>query len=897
MSHIEALKRKFQGGRGRELALAWIQQMVNVARAVVEEAAECRYAPRVQALLEPFFDFVQSRIDTREVKLRMLHKGTVMGDADLFEYLWVFESSLWELCMVGASCLSLRDLQGTLSNVFPRWAPTTTTSETELGETVWLGSSDALARYFFASGSSAAHGLFETLWALGYGPVTLKVDPEQLSTFTPYFEFYQQQGSLLHPKDVVGKAKQRKASRFPRAQMWLNLSDNLHAELLDANPKDIGLAIADMAFRYVEALVDRKVKLRKEIEEDKRQPKKKSEDEDDDAPPDYERELAEVDIGFERLCLVIDFTKFSGDMPNDRLYPILGRIRLALLELSKLSKLTQAVDIVFLRSNLKYNTGSLDRYQSGEVLVAAGGEIFGSQLYQAARGEFKGDWCLRDEYIPLMKRTYVLADAIGFGRWEAYAQVWGGQQAVTRASKSEIDAGAMVVRSRLIGVIDAHLTSILSHLAADLNKPFYKAHLAETRRQKVRDLLKRLPAVRKGLASATTWSRKDVLEVTGLVKEIRASVDAIVEGMNTGAGRILKGDRSEGARNFRSYLARLKSAREKMNPSDEELVALGGEGRKKGSAPKPFDAPGEFKALLADVAREKKGVSLALDKATKTKGDTLKLVLALSVLESIESAATLEDAYRAARSLPKTASLSSVGAREMFEYVAAYVAEGLAGVKVVTPFRSQPQRTAKAWKKIGDLQLDESHKALLEIDVDEYLDDRVIDAFTTIVEQRRANVRRRYDVPVGLLVATQRWVPTQDLQGVRGGHATRLEIQVINRGGNHWIVAVRFPLESLTTAYVYDSLRPGEGIAEEIVTQVRRCFHMGEDDEVEALGGPRQPHGFECGAYVCAAIEVLSRPNQDPDEARDALRYTLFQNDTIRGNMARSIAAADLVGF
>lgn len=318
------------------------------------------------------------------------------------------------------------------------------------------------------------------------------------------------------------------------------------------------------------------------------------------------------------------------------------------------------------------------------------------------------------------------------------------------------------------------------------------------------------------------------------------------------------------------------------------------------TATKPIDIPTAFKTLKSDVAEEKKLIESALSEQSS---DSLKLVLALSVIEQLEAAKALDDGYRALRSLPPETDVSTIKDEDKYDYVVSCLHDALADIPLKVPIARPGAVVATLWKKIGDVQLTKFHQDLVTRDLHDYLDDRIIDAFVNIVERRRAGVFGRYEVPVGLLVGTQRWVPTVDLEGIRGlaGNA-RVEVQVLNQGGNHWVVGVRYPQESNTAVYVYDPLQP-LGIAQATENQLRRCFNLAVNSPITRLAGPRQPFGYECGAYVCAAIEILTRANLTPAEAREALEFSAplvvrtFDNDTIRNNINDSINGDDLIGF
>jgi hypothetical protein len=271
--------------------------------------------------------------------------------------------------------------------------------------------------------------------------------------------------------------------------------------------------------------------------------------------------------------------------------------------------------------------------------------------------------------------------------------------------------------------------------------------------------------------------------------------------------------------------------------------------------------------------------------------DVLKLALALSVIDPVVRAASLADSYRTMRSLKLSDKLEDVSPAVMYDYITTTVADLLSDLSFVGGVGDSILRESavrrKAWKKIGDFPLTEAHLDMVSEDGNrELLDDRLIDAFTLHVERQRVAVRRRYDIPVGLLVGAGAWVPPVDVQAARNG--ATCEYQVINHGGNHWIVAVRFPGESATAAYVYDSLSL-EAVPVETQAVVRRCFNLRPIDTVHRLQGPQQPEGHECGAYACAAVEILSRTGDTPLQRRQALAGATFTNDTIRARIRGAI--------
>ncbi len=241
-----------------------------------------------------------------------------------------------------------------------------------------------LNRIYAPSGTSAATEVYETLLKLGFVPRGIKPSKKTLTQFTPYFEFYLGAEAFL----FEGTAKKRSGTiqKVTGTQIWLNLSDSLHGYILEkkVEPANVGLAIAGLLKDHIQCDT---VSL-----------------------------------------LVIDYTKFGGEMPNGILYPMLAQLARVLTHADMTSY------VVFLRSNLKYNTGPLDRYQAGEILVYGNGpENFLGLLTEAAQKYFltghpdmpeSNRWGLCDEYISLMKKVYLMSDAISSWRWSEYAKLW-----------------------------------------------------------------------------------------------------------------------------------------------------------------------------------------------------------------------------------------------------------------------------------------------------------------------------------------------------------------------------------------------------------------------------------------------------------------------------------------
>ncbi len=381
---------KFGQQKGLKLAVAWVLQLAEIARALVTKAEESGGSK-----LKGFFSFILEKINRREEKLLEI-KGLI-SDPEVFEYVWVFESTLWEFAFLGASCLPAGEVRKVLAKSKPltTWQPSVGFSEGheyDVRELVVLDKTPfAFERIYFPSGTGAAKVLHEILLERNFKPHPFKLDRKKLSTFTPYFEFYLMEEAFLNESEVS------KIPTMEKVQLWLNLSDGLHSDLLGKKADEAGDVLATRLSECIKACV-----------------------------PDLP------------VCLVIDYTKFTGDMPNSTLYPILAMMVASLsMQVKNLKR------VVLLRSNLKYNTGSMDRYQSGEILVPrkpdskktssnlaellsarAVKSFAGEEVNEFNQGTLPKDWDLRGEYVPLMRKLYLLSDAITSGRWEEYAKLW-----------------------------------------------------------------------------------------------------------------------------------------------------------------------------------------------------------------------------------------------------------------------------------------------------------------------------------------------------------------------------------------------------------------------------------------------------------------------------------------
>ncbi len=387
LTHLDALRAVTQK-HGHKLALIWATDMVRIAT-VLAEAAARKAGTMEQAGLVKFFTFVKHAIKRRHTKLMTIQRHT-LDEPTSFEYIWVQESALWELAFLAVSCLSLAELFSALGRVSRRLQTSVTLNESiheKVRVDVRIGRSCTFHRLYGPSGTAAATQLFETLGKLKYTVHGIESNPTTLNTFKPYFEFYQPGflgvGEVAEFNSKIGGAR--------GTQLWINLSDDLHAYLLDQK------CVHDRAGAAVAALLCTHVKP----------------------------------LGIRGpVVLVIDFTKFAGDMSNPVLLPLLASLE------DELRAYEWCKGVVFLRSTLKYNTGPLDRYQAGEILVRNTGNFaeLPRQLAESLSQYFvKGaaytegkQWALNGHYISMMKKLYLVSEFIGGRRWELYSACWKG---------------------------------------------------------------------------------------------------------------------------------------------------------------------------------------------------------------------------------------------------------------------------------------------------------------------------------------------------------------------------------------------------------------------------------------------------------------------------------------
>ncbi|MFE8603268.1 hypothetical protein [Archangium violaceum] len=544
VEHVKVLRDLFMGSNGPTLAFNWLFQLVDAALAL------CQEADRHNPLLRAFFLHIREKIDARTMKLQELRRKGISKNDTAFDYLWVFESTLWEFLFLGATCLSMRKIVDTLKTqqrlkpFLDTWEPSVGLSEGLLVEPVKIGNS-TFDRFYFPSGTAAADQLYEALWAKAIGPFAMGTNLKQLSTFTPYFEFYQGNG-MLNPKELAEKVKTNKdrPKNCTATQIWLNLSDDLHSGFLNKpDATTVGDQIAKKVLAHLQTLLKSKP-----------------------------ASIKDFTVDYSKVYLVIDYTKFASDIPNGYLYPILAQLRDTL----KQAGTAQGIkEVIFLRSNLKYNTGSLDRYQSGELLMHNNQDTreFATSLAERSRDSFKNDndgWTLMNEYIPMMKKVYLLSDAIGFARWGAYTQLWQGYSGARPNAARELS----ILTNMVLGFITHPLEPIFTNLVRDVKSKSFKALLPAGTRQKIstfwtrlgndRAALKRLGESVKGVGDV----ERKLQEVIGYLNTgLQDIIDALLQTKKSLPVSLHKQTKQV----FLAYLSRLQAAKKNLEESGIQL--------------------------------------------------------------------------------------------------------------------------------------------------------------------------------------------------------------------------------------------------------------------------------------------------------------------------------------
>lgn len=267
------------------------------------------------------------------------------------------ESDLWEELVHVSTLLSEQKINTVLNGKHYRKINHSKTTE-DINV-----NGEIMRRHLFSSGSKAAHELYEHL---GGRDTNIKQRKGSLNTYTPYFEFYLGNESLLTRGSHPEKEKM---------QAWINLSENAHDLFFEGGrilDMDAGIStLSSSILKYIKALGNKKSSLK----------------------------------------LVIDYTKFGSDLPKSEIYPLLSTLKNKLVSSELISS------VYYLKSALKYNTGAIERYQSGEVLSyekeenSAGLENRAAESFEENPQLTPGS-ALNGHYIDLMRKVDILADHI-----------------------------------------------------------------------------------------------------------------------------------------------------------------------------------------------------------------------------------------------------------------------------------------------------------------------------------------------------------------------------------------------------------------------------------------------------------------------------------------------------
>lgn len=279
---------------------------------------------------------------------RQLSKEAVVGK---YRQFIIRESELWEELMHASTLFTEASLNRKLGiQHYKKLNESRTTEHITVGR-------EKMRRHLFPSGTFAAKELHEHLGGKG---TNVKQSTGRLSTYTPYFEFYIGDDSLLNAGPEKPKDKM---------QFWINLSENAHDLFLgSANVPQGTKKLSQSIIKHVTGF----------------------------SPNPKE------------LALVIDYTKFSSDLPKDEIYPILTDLK------KELTKASNIATVYYLKSSLKYNTGALERYQSGEVLSYSEEnklETRAEKSFKEKRSEYPGS-SLGGYYVDLMRKVDSLSDYI-----------------------------------------------------------------------------------------------------------------------------------------------------------------------------------------------------------------------------------------------------------------------------------------------------------------------------------------------------------------------------------------------------------------------------------------------------------------------------------------------------
>ena len=462
LTHINKLTRVFADDHtGLDLAVDWTLDLANMTLGLADGVSDIGEIP------DEFICYVKNKVARRVNRLLTMTSGSILKpvkaldcesqdhDSAAFDKIWVIDANLWELLMLLASGMTLPQLKENLSLIDNQWQTNLyvakepeSVADVQLQDELFCGE-QGFIRTLFCSGTSAATGISEALKSLLNPVKTLKVsvDNQWLSTFSPHF--VSKQSSKIHTTSSDRKSSYVSPSTSPatlmlaRAQVWVNLSDDLHGLCVNSSYQGAASILADALLNHTK-LVKQSCKT----------------------------------VSFEQAVLVIDYTKFGADLPSTILYPLL----MCLAKELKNSRLI--LEVLLFRSNLKYNTGALDRYQCGEVLSS--GQLsapINTQLLVKANQSFsstdaqKHRWRLREQYIPLMKRLYLLCDFVLQRRFRQYEALY---------KRADIHGNCVQIKQlKLALFVNYRLKPIFTPLVEDISKHRFVEELNSALRKSI----------------------------------------------------------------------------------------------------------------------------------------------------------------------------------------------------------------------------------------------------------------------------------------------------------------------------------------------------------------------------------------------------------------------------
>ena len=364
LGHIKRLVGIFSRRKvSLDLAVDWAKDVSNMVLGLIDALSH------LQVISDEFLNYLKGRVANKLVKLDDILAEKTFGinrrkekdenQLSAFDRVELLDANLWEFLVLTASGLSLIQLKKALRFIDRQWQPNVyvgsqegTVADVQLQDELVYGQIQ-MVRTLFSSGVLAEDGLRRVLKMNGC--------------------------EVLEPN--LGENQRIKASdiyEVRKVQVWMKLCDDIHRLLLDADCNKV-------AERLAGHILAQFLRIKQSCQS----------------------------VVFEQAVLVVDYSRFSAELPSNILYPIL----LQFVETLKAHKFI--VDVMLFRTNHHYHVGVIDRYQSGEVLSS--GQLsmpINTQLLGNANGSFNSAdpqlnaWQLRGQYVPLMKRCYLLADFV-----------------------------------------------------------------------------------------------------------------------------------------------------------------------------------------------------------------------------------------------------------------------------------------------------------------------------------------------------------------------------------------------------------------------------------------------------------------------------------------------------